>query len=354
MSTPKPWVKRDHIDRTIVEVETDEGPVGIGETRGVWSAEIINTRFAPALIGTSVHERGCARTRCLPRGFDHGFPERQLDLTAFAGIELALWDLAGKAAGLPVFRLLGGPVRERAPFCAYGYPPDPADGGRERDVPAHMAALASRLVAETGAALFEFKIARYGLGCDIETVHAVRAALGTDVEIAVDANMSYEPSHARTFLSATRDTDITNIEEPVARLDQMQHLRRDFGVPVSSHCTLPDAIAAYPDIDAIVFDLHAKGGIEPALRFIAETAALGKQVWLRAAWELGISFAAMCHLGIATPELSRPSQALMDFPEDDLIDGTPWRIADGGCRPPEAPGLGVTLDRDALSRYRAA
>ena len=349
---PKPWVQREHIDRTIVEIETDCGVVGIGETRGTWSAKIINERFAPALSDMPVLDRYAVRERCLDRAFDHGFPERLLDLTAFAGVELALWDLAGKEAGLPIFRLLGEPARERAAFCAYGYPPDPSDGWGESDVPKHMAELARLSVDRTGATLFEFKVARHSLACDIETVHAVREAVGPDVEIAVDANMSYDIEQARDFLSETRTAKLANVEEPVERLAEMARLRLDMGTPVSSHCTLFDAISAYPAIDSIVFDLHSKGGIEPAIGFVKEVTSLGKGVWLRAAWELGVSFAAMCHLSISLPELSRPSQALMDFPEDDLIEGAPWQIVDGGCRPPETPGLGVELDRGMLEKYR--
>ncbi|GAB5471101.1 MAG: mandelate racemase/muconate lactonizing enzyme family protein [Rhodospirillales bacterium] len=348
---PALWTRRTHIDRTIVEVETDDGLVGLGETRALWAAKIVEERFAPALIGLDARDRAGAKARCLRHKFDYGFPEQLLDVTAFAGIELALWDLAGKAAGLPLFRLLGGPVRERAHFCAYGYPPDPSGGVAEAEVPRLMATLAQESVARTGASLFEFKIARHGLDCDIRTTHAVRDALGDGVEIAVDPNMAYDLGQARRYLTETATARLTNIEEPVAALPQMVELQSDFGIPISTHCTLLDSLSAYPSVVGVVFDLHAKGGIGPTLDFIAEVSALGRQVWLRAAWELGVSFAAMCHLAMAAPELERPSQALMQFPTDDLILGAPWRMSDGGCRPPDSPGLGVDLDRQALQLY---
>lgn len=352
---PKLWIKRDHIDRTVVEIETDTGLLGIGETRGIWSAAIINELFAPALIGASVLERRSTRGRCLNKRFDHGFPERFVELTAYSGVELALWDLAGKAAGLPVFRLLGGPARQRANFCAYGYPVDPSDGWEEDDVPRLMAELAVRSLAETGASLFEFKVARLpSVACDIRTVHKVREVVGSDVDIAVDANMGYNREQARRFIAETKSANLANIEEPVASLSETARLRSDFGVPMSTHCTMLDALAAYPPIDAVVIDLHAIGGIEATVTLVSQLSALGKQVWLRSVWELGISFAAMCHLAIALPELSRPSQALANFPLDDLIDGDPWSVSEGGCRPPERPGLGIDLDQTALERYGAS
>ena len=350
--SPAPWVKRTHIERTIVEIVSEDGLSGIGETRGLWSAAIINGTFAPLLVGQNPFER--QRLRAMSVGkFDHAMPERLLELTAFAGIELALWDLAGKAAGQPVFKLLGGAMRDRPAFCAYGYPPDPAGGFAEDQVPEAMARQASALIARTGASLFEFKIGRHSLECDIRTVHAVREALGPGPAIAVDANMNFAADQAYRFLQATQDCGLANIEEPTASLIETVRLRADFGISVSTHCASLDTLAAYPGVDAVVFDLHFMGGIEPGMRFACQLAALGKDCWLRAAWELGISFAAMCHMAIATREMSRPSQALMAFPEDDLVTGPAWDLSDGGIQIPDAAGLGVTLDRTALSRYRA-
>jgi glucarate dehydratase len=77
----------------------------------------------------------------------------------------------------------------------------------------------------------------------------------------------------------------------------------------------------------------------------------GHRFWLRSSWELGISWAAMCHLAIASPAIVRPSQTLINWVADDLVSGEPWLLRDGGVRPPERPGLGVELDREALARF---
>lgn len=119
---------------------------------------------------------------------------------------------------------------------------------------------------ETGASLFEFKVARLpSVDCDIRTVHEVREAVGPEVEIAVDANMSYDREQARRFIAKTKTANLANIEEPVASLSETARLRDDFGIPVSTHCTMLDALAAYPAIDSVVIDLHAIGGIEAAI-----------------------------------------------------------------------------------------
>ena len=93
--------RRTHVSRTIVEVETTNGLVGLGETRGEWSAPIINDRFAGPMTGGGIGIESALEI-CLPERFDYGFPELLLDGTAFAGIELALWDLAGKIQGVPM------------------------------------------------------------------------------------------------------------------------------------------------------------------------------------------------------------------------------------------------------------
>jgi|SRR5207249_4611927 len=116
---------------------------------------------------------------------DFGFPEQAVELMAFAGVEIALWDLLGKQLALPLFRLLGGPGRERAPFA---------------------------------------------------TVHAVRRALGPDVQLAVDCNRGFTMDTARQFLRRTRDCSLSNIEEPVAELAGLNCLRTEFQLPISTHC----------------------------------------------------------------------------------------------------------------------
>ena len=343
--------KRTHVSRTIVEITADDGTVGLGETRGEWSAPIINERFQPELIRLPVADRRAGRAACLPAYVDYGFPEQRMDINAFAAVELALWDLAGKRAGAPLFRLLGGPVRDRAPFGAYAYTVDLDEGYAEADVPAVMADIAAEEVAKAGARMFEFKVGVHATACEVATVNAVRSAVGPEVELAIDANMGFDIEGARRFIDGVAAARLANFEEPVARLADIARLRRESGLQMSTHCTDLDALKPYPEIDSVVSDLHLQGGIDGTLDLIAGVRATGRRFWLRSAWELGISWAAMCHLGLALPELDRPAQALINWVADDLVRGETWLVRDGGVRPPEAPGLGVELDRAALERY---
>jgi glucarate dehydratase len=271
----------------------------------------------------------------------------------YAAIEMAVWDLIAKHAQLPLYRVLGGAVRERAPFVAYAYAVDLDDGYTVSDVPRVTAEIARQGVRDSGARFFEFKVGRYSVDCDVATVHAVREALGPDVEIGVDANMSYGIDEARRFLRGVAHARLANIEEAVESLADLERLRRDFGVPVSTHCTDFDALRAFPLIDAVVGAVDCQGGIARTAHLAAIARSCGKRYWLRSCNEVGIAWAAMVHLGMACPELDRPGQALINWIQDDLILGEPWLVRSGGVRPPERPGLGVELDQEAFERHAA-
>ena len=182
-------------------------------------------------------------------------------------------------------------------------------------------------------------------------MRAIAKSLGSHTRIGLDANMGYTLKQAREFLRSIRDIPLANFEEPVESLSDMAELRKEFGIPVSTHCFQLDALLSYPEIDSVVSDIHLHGGVSGTLAFIQEVVSLRRRFWLRSMWELGISWAAMCHLGMICPELDRPSQSLINWVSDDLILGDPWLIQEGGVRPPHKPGLGVELDREALSRH---
>lgn len=339
--------------KAILELHTDAGLTGLGEVSGSLAAQVVRERFAPAVIGLDPRERGTVRNACLPEYDDYGTPEHPLYTAAFAGIEIALWDILGKSLGLPVYKVLGGAVRAAAPFVAYAYTVDLADGYTEADVPAMMAQIAREQIDLTGASMFEFKIGRHSVECDIETTRAVRLALGNNIEIGVDSNMRYSTDAARHYLSAVRDCQLANAEELVENLYEMEKLRIDFAVPASTHCTNFSAIANHPHIDSVVGGLEAQGGIARTLDLAARANSLGRRYWLRSCLELGVSWAAMVHVGMACRLLERPAQALGQWVEDDLIEGEAWAVRDGGVTAPDQPGLGVTLDRDALDRHHA-
>ena len=345
----------ERVENTIVEIATDDGTVGLGETRGLWSAGIIRDRFAPAIIGRNALGRADIRDACLPKDpFDFGYPEHLCDRNAYSAVDIALWDIAAKAEGVPLYELLGGAARDRALFGGYAYSDNPHAGHSDDALASRMAEIAAQQIDETGASLFEYKIGLHSVDCEIGIARAVRAALGPVTDIAVDANMGLSQNQALAFLDGISEIRLANIEEPVGDLAGMEAIRERTGIPVSTHCFDANTLARYPLIDAMVVDPQLVGGITGFLACLASAETLGKKVWLRARWELGVAWAVFCHLGIACRQLDRPNQALIHWIEDDLIEGKRWRVRDGGVRPPDLPGLGVTMDRSALQRYAVA
>lgn len=337
--------------RSIVEVETKGGIVGVGEAPTHKVAPLIRETFADRLVGISAVENVTARIACLGSHRDYGYLADPLSELGFSAIEVALWDICGKSIGLPLYKMLGGAVRNRAPFGAYAYTVDLEEGYTESDVPAVMAGIASESILRSDAKLFEFKVGRHSVDCDIATVEAIRDAVGPTVDLAVDANLAMPFDAARRFLDATRVPKLAMVEEPVALLKDMERLRADYGAPISTHCTDPEKLRAYPLIDGIVGDLNVDGGIRGVMSTASIIRSMGKRFWLRSNGETGVGGAALCHLGMACPELDRPAQSLLNWCEDDLIEGEPWHVSEGGVIPPDQPGLGVVLDRAALDHY---
>ena len=345
--------KMTHMLSTIVEVETDNGILGLGEARGDFCSAIINEKFAPLIKNQSVYDFHNLRNLCLAKmPFDYGYPEYPLQLNAFAGLEIALWDILGKEAGQPLYNLLGGAVRERALFVGYAYTVDPDEGYSDNKIAQTMADIASASIEETGAKMFEFKVGLHSISCEVQIVKEIRKSLGPEVDIAVDANMGFTADQVKRFLESTKDCNLCNIEEPVKGLGGIARIKDSTGIPVSTHCIDLDALSFHPSIDSVVSDPSLLGGISSLNNFISSLKAINKRFWLRARWELGIGWAAMCHIGINRVEIDRPSQALINWVEDDLILGDPWLVRNGGVRPPEKPGLGVELDRKALDKYK--
>ena len=160
------------------------------------AARVIDAYLAPAIVGEdpTAPERLGLRLRAAV----------QATLFARAGVEMALWDLAGKAAGLPLNRLLGGPVRPhvRTKFSVSGVAPDEA------------AEIASWAVAQ-GFDAMKVKVG-LGLAADLARVAAVRAAIGDDVLLGVDANGGWSRAEARAALRPLHELGVAFVEQPLA------------------------------------------------------------------------------------------------------------------------------------------
>jgi muconate cycloisomerase len=335
----------------LIKMHTDEGVTGLGEvscTPG-WSGEdqvtaahFIDDLLAPLLVGENPLEIERLTIR-LQRGLA-GNPFTK------SGLEMALWDILGKAAGLPVYRLLGGPVRAVVPTKF-------SVSGREPDRAAEIAAWA---VAQG------FRAMKVKVGIDpdedVARVRAVRAAVGPDVRLGVDANGGWSPRVAIQTVRRLSEYGIAFAEQPVPPLDVawLADVRRQVQVPVmadESVYTPQDAMAVVRAEAADVLSVYVGkgGGVGPARKIAAVAEAAGLTCTVGSNLELGVASAAMIHLAMATPGIGAeefPCDILGPFFYEDDILAAPLPITAGEARPLERPGLGVELDADKVEHYR--
>ncbi|MGH7320305.1 MAG: mandelate racemase/muconate lactonizing enzyme family protein [Candidatus Rokuibacteriota bacterium] len=267
---------------------------------------------------------------------------------AKAGIEMALWDIVGKALNTPVYNLLGGKVRERVPLSysvPFGEPGAMAEYALER--------------AREGHRTIKVKVGN-DPAIDIEAVRRVREAIGPERRLRVDANMAWPSAkQAIRVIRAMEPWDLELVEQPLGRreLDGMAEVRRAIGVPLmadESVRTPRDAMEVIRRGAADIANVYVSeaGGLLNASRVFAVCEAAGVPCMIGSMPEFGIGTAAQIHLGVAMTNLGPDSDTCgVLYHAEDLLT-RPLRIEGGYAYPPEGPGLGVEVDMAVVERWR--
>ena len=335
----------------IVQVHTDEGLIGLGEATVTprWSGEtshgavaIIHGLIAPVLKGQDPR-----RVSWLRRQIDSVV---RLNPFTRAGVEMALWDIAGKVAGVPVYQLLGGKVRDEMPIrMVVG----------SIDIP--QAVALARQFLDRGVKCLKVKV---GLNPDqdVARVRAIRELAGPHIPISVDANCGWTVLQARQTLQRLREFNILFAEQPISTADrsEMAALRRATDIPLmadESAFTSSDVwhLTSERAVDIISVYPGKNGGIQSTVEAVYTAKSAGIPCAMGSNLELGIGTAAMLHLGAALPTIAS-EQYPGDFigplyHEADLLK-TPLTLGPASARVPDGPGLGVELDHEQLEKYR--
>jgi glucarate dehydratase len=335
--------------KAIVEVETDEGITGLGEAPSAHLTPVVK-EMGSRVIGKDPLDIAGIENVCIPPWQIVQNTDDSSAVTAFGGLEIALWDIRGKAWNQPLYRLLGGAVRKEIPFTEYFAFRVKQNGlGGEMD-PKAVADYCVRMKETHGATMFEGKLILGDPRLEIETVRAIREALGPDDMIRLDANMQWSLSSARRVLREIEPYDIRNYEDPVATFEEMALLRQHSSIPFSTHVPDIRRAVALGVPDNIVVNFAVLGGVNRAVRFIGACEAMGVGFWCYSG-DAGICTAAYLHMTAAMPWIHEPSQSLFRWQIADVIEGGPFRQENNVIPVPEGPGLGVVLDREALSRW---
>jgi glucarate dehydratase len=203
-----------------------------------------------------------------------------------------------------------------------------------------------------GSTLFEGKLILGDPVLEIETVKALRSALGPRDTIRLDSNMQWSLPTAIRVLREIEPCDIRTYEDPVATFEEMAALRRHTSIPFSTHVPDLRRAVALGVPDFIVTNFAVLGGIARAVRFIGACETMGVGFWCYSG-DAGIATAAYLHVSAAMPWITEPSQSLFRWQVGDVIDGGPFWQTNDAVPVPESPGLGVTLDRAALAHWAA-
>jgi len=266
---------------------------------------------------------------------------------AHSAIELALIDLAGRAAGLPAIDLIGGALRRAvAPMWLLG-----------NATPDQDAAEARERLAE-GFRFFKVKVGAKSVDDDIASTLAVRAALGPDIPICADANCGFAPAAARRYLDGTRSAGLMFLEQPLGHHDLkgLAALARVASIPIGAD----EGIHSLADITAhaeagaggVSLKLIKLGGMSAAVAAAHACERLGLAVNVAATIaESGIASAAAVHLACAAPSVAWGVSLTHFYLAADIVK-QPLTITDGTVGLPEKPGLGVEVDEAAVARLR--
>jgi glucarate dehydratase len=332
------------IHRTVVRVTTAEGVVGLGEATAPEDAAALRGELGQNLVGRDssgvLEELG----RVKRPAARHRTDGKVLIRNPLAGVEIALWDIEAREAGAPLHELLGGAHRTEVSFTEYFAYRE----GHERS-PSEVAAYCARMVDEHDSPAFEGKVAVRPVEEDVRLVREIRAAIGRERLLRLDANMGWRLDTARQAMALLEPFDVANVEEPVGSFAELAELRRSTTIPFSAHTPDIELASQLGVPDALVIGLGFCGGIAGTRRFIAECEAAGVAFWFYSG-DLGIATSAYLHLAAATPYLDRPSQSLLRWTADDVIAGGPFSPERGVIPVPTGPGLGVELDEEALAR----
>jgi len=344
---------RPGISRTLVQVRTDDGLVGLGEgMNGDVLAEQVRAA-AQDLLGEDPFRLEYLLHRLLV--------ERGHRPHAVSVLEFALWDIMGQACGRPVYDLLGGRFRERVPICGVLLFRELGPNGKGGEqTPEAIAGQAKDIVERFGFPVLKWKAGVRDLDTDLQVMNLVRDAVGPNVKLRIDPNSVWGVDEAVSIIKQMQPLGLEWVEDPCKTLEGLAAARLQVDTPFASDgvagkpAALP-RVAEAKAVDVAKADTAAQGGLLGFQRFATVAEACGLGVSMHCSAELGVATAARLHLLAATPNQVYAVDHTCWWHGDDVIQGGMATFfgsqRDGCMAPPDAPGLGVRLDEEKVARY---
>jgi D-galactarolactone cycloisomerase len=343
----------------IVEIRCDDGFVGFGECFGPAgvNSTIIKELYAPQLIGRNPLDREVIWMSLYNRFRDHG--QKGVMIEALSGIDIALWDIAGKHFGVPIHQLLGRSFRnELSAYATCLYRTD-----LHQDIESMIHEVQKHI--EDGFTALKLKIG-FGLRFDVEVVSRIREAVGEKIGLMIDANHAYDVTKARTLCNELNSMNILWFEEPIVPedIDGYKFLRQCVDIPLAAGeaeytrygCR---QLIRSGGIDILQPDACTTGGLTEALKIADMADAFHLRVNPHV-WGTGIAIAAGIHFGAmiapCPPALVLDNEPMLEMDRspnplrEQLVDPI-FNIINGKVTVPTKPGLGIEINRDILEYY---
>ena len=340
--------------RTIVEVITDEGLIGLGEMGGGGeSAEAAFKALKSYVVGRDPAQ--LEELRFLIANPTASLYNNRTQM--LAALEFACLDILGQKWGVPVCDILGGRLRDRVPFASYLFfrYPNPKTGEGEVRTAEQLVAYAREMKARYGFTSHKMKGGVFRPEYELDCYRHLAAAFEGD-SFRFDPNGVWSTETAIWFGQQIEGIRNDYLEDPVFGMAGMRRVREKVRMPLATNTVVVNseqlaANALDTAVDVILLDTTFWGGIRACIKAagVCETFNLG--VAVHSSGELGIQLATMLHLGAVIGNLSFAADAHYHHLTDDIIEGGKFKYEEGSIAVPTAPGLGVRLDRDKLAQY---
>ncbi len=361
--------------RSIIEVESDNGYIGLGESYGDAPVLSVLQAMQASLVGLDPFDLNGLRARVVntvaalkpgTAGAElapGSHPSKQV-ANAYSAFEVAFLDLQARSLGMPLVDLLGGAVRDEVPFSAYLFlkyaehvgSPYKADRWGEGISPEQIVAQARTMIEENGFKSIKLKAGTLlGPEHEVACIKALRQAFpGTPLRIDPNGNWSVETSLRMAELMGD---DLQYYEDPCPGLEGMAEVHKRTGIPLATNMVVTDfdefrRSVALNSVQIVLADHHYWGGLRDTqiLARMCDTFGLG--VSMHSNSHLGISLMAMTHVAAAVPNLSYACDTHYPWqePDEEVIKGGKLPIVDGCVKVTRTPGLGVELDYEQLAK----
>ena len=350
------WGVRRETTRLIIQIETDEGISGFGETMGRVGVESV-TYESRKLIGQDPFDVERILAFLRPRPYFFGYAGYGL----IAGIEMACWDIIGKAVGKPIWALLGGRFRKEVAISGYVFTrarnEKTGEGGET--TPEELLEFSKRLVREHGFKNLKLKVGASHPNVDIATIAMFRDTFGPEMKLRIDPNGTWSPQTALAVCKRLEPYRLEYIEDPTWGLEAMSRLRRDINIPLATNMCVVDFDQIPPAfrlnaVDVVLGDVHKWGGLLATKKLAAVCDTLMWGMCIHSGAELGISETAKLHIATCTPNLTYAIDTHYPHLVDDILVGGKLKYENGTMSAPDGPGLGIELDLDRVARYAEA